>query len=302
MSEFISKHTGTEIDLAISSGSTTSGVIKDFNTLSGSSTSTLSLGGSSFFGGNITSSGNISASGDIFGGSIILGPGAGDSTLNVVISGSDGHLVVQGNKDGGDVNLVIRNSAAGGSTDETTSLIFSTVDGNKTPAIIRSGREQVYTGISALEDGFLSFLTQLNGSVGERMRITSDGSVAIGTTTPTDTFHVEGNITASGGLTLNKTTVSSDAASSSGNLTSNNFSLSHVLTLDGNLADDAEHADVTITTNKCKATSVVVGSSSLKVQVFVHTVTNGSFKFFFVNKSGGTLADDSTIRFNFTIL
>ena len=41
MANFISKHTGNEIDLTVSSGSTISGVIKDFNTLSGSKTSTI---------------------------------------------------------------------------------------------------------------------------------------------------------------------------------------------------------------------------------------------------------------------
>mgnify|MGYP003640333997 CR=1 FL=1 len=45
MADFISAHTGTEIDLTIASGSTTTGVIKDFNSLSGSSISTLSIGG-----------------------------------------------------------------------------------------------------------------------------------------------------------------------------------------------------------------------------------------------------------------
>ena len=45
MANFISDHTGAEIDAAIASGSTTTGVIKDFNTLSGSATSTLSIGG-----------------------------------------------------------------------------------------------------------------------------------------------------------------------------------------------------------------------------------------------------------------
>ena len=38
--------------------------------------------------------------------------------------------------------------------------------------------------------------------------------------------------------------------------------------------------------------------ASLKVDVVVHTVVDGSFKFYFVNKSGGTLANDSTIKFD----
>ena len=108
--------------------------------------------------------------------------------------------------------------------------------------------------------------------------------------------------TATGGVILGKTATASDVNASAGAETSNNYSLSHTLTLDGTTADDAEHADVTITSDKCLATSVVVGCASLKVDVVVHTVVAGSFKFYFVNKSGDTLANDSTIVFNFTIM
>ena len=108
--------------------------------------------------------------------------------------------------------------------------------------------------------------------------------------------------TATGGIILGKTAIASDVASSSGAVTSNNHSLSHTLTLNANLADDAEHADVVITTDKCLATSVVVGCASAKVQVVTHTIAAGSFKFFFVNKSGAQIDDDATIVFNFTIM
>ena len=104
------------------------------------------------------------------------------------------------------------------------------------------------------------------------------------------------------GITLGKTTITSDVATGAGAVTSNNHSLSHTLTLDGTTSDDAEHADVTITSDKVQATSVVIGCASLKVDVVVHTVVAGSFKFYFVNKSGGTLANDSTIKFNFTVM
>ena len=103
-------------------------------------------------------------------------------------------------------------------------------------------------------------------------------------------------------MTLTKTATTSDVNSSAGAFTSNVHSLSHTLTLNAELADDAEHADVVVTTNKCKASSVVVGCASAKVQVFPHTIADGSFKFFFVNKSGGALANDATVVFNFTII
>lgn len=256
--------------------------------ISGSSTSTINVGG------------NVTTLGSFIGDKLILG--TIDTTDNTFISASDGNIKIAGDAGAsGDVSLAIQNTDTGTSTSQTSTLKFEMVS-NANAGKIVAGKDAVYAFADSNKDSNLQFYTAINGTDTERIRITSDGNVGVGNVSPTELLAVEGNISASGGVILQKTAVSSDAASSSGNLTSNNFSLSHTLTLDGNLADDAEHADVTITTDKCLPTSVVVGSASLKVQVFVHTVTNGSFKFFFVNKSGGTLADDSTIRFNFTIL
>ena len=66
MADFTSAHTGNEIDAAVASGSTTTGIIKDFNTLSGSLTSTINVGGRINTLSHITASGDISASGTIF--------------------------------------------------------------------------------------------------------------------------------------------------------------------------------------------------------------------------------------------
>jgi len=152
-----------------------------------------------------TASGDFKVGGDIFGNGLILGPGEGDFSQNVVISASDGNILMQGDNDGGDVSLTIRNSAAGGSTDETTSIIFGTGDSAlKTPALIRAGREQVYAGISSLEDGFLSFHTELNNAPTEKVRITSDGNMGIGISTPTKPLQVAGDISGSGDIHLEK--------------------------------------------------------------------------------------------------
>ena len=99
-----------------------------------------------------------------------------------------------------------------------------------------------------------------------------------------------------------KTASTSDVASSSGAVTSNVSSISHTLTLGGTLADDVRHADVTVTSSKVLATSTIASAVSINADVHVHTVVAGSFKFAFTNRSGGTLADDSTAIFNFVIL
>ena len=104
------------------------------------------------------------------------------------------------------------------------------------------------------------------------------------------------------GILLTKSTATSDEASSSGSFTENNYNISHTLTLDGTLANDAVLADFTVTSDKCLATSVVIGTCSLKCHVDIHTVAAGSFKVSITNKSGGTLADDSTMVINYAIL
>ena len=147
---------------------------------------------------------------------------------------------------------------------------------------------QLHPDTSTICDGSGSYITKLDIS-GE---VSASGAIS-GSYVYTPTL---------GGITLDKKVEASDVASSAGALTSNYSSLSHTLTLDGTTADDAEHADVTITSDKVKATSTVIGCASLKVDVVVHTVVAGSFKFYFVNKSGGTLANDSTVIFNFVIL
>jgi hypothetical protein len=104
MANYTSKYTGTEIDLAVASGSSATGVIKDFNTLSGSSTSTLSVGGNTTLGnasGDIHHfRGIITASNRIFGLDEILlkdGTVSGDTLIRQYASGDDGVIDIYEN-------------------------------------------------------------------------------------------------------------------------------------------------------------------------------------------------------------
>jgi hypothetical protein len=98
------------------------------------------------------------------------------------------------------------------------------------------------------------------------------------------------------------TALATDVASSSGAGTTNTAKISHTLTLAAELADDATHADIVITNNKVLATSVVLASPSIAVDVLVHTVAAGSFKVSITNKSGGALANDSTMILNYRVI
>ena len=147
-----------------------------------------------------------------------------------------------------------------------------------------------------------------NGAAG---LIVPDGQLTLGSTAVASTA-AELNILDDATLTtaeLNildasagNTALATDVASSAGAGTSNNFKIKHTLTLAATLADDATHADVVITNDKVLASSVVMASCSLNVDVRIHTVVAGSFKVSVTNKSGGTLADDSTMILNYRVL
>jgi hypothetical protein len=123
--------------------------------------------------------------------------------------------------------------------------------------------------------------------------VLNDGTTALGATT------AELNILdASAG----NTAVASDVASSAGAITSNNAKIKHTLTFAAELADDAVHADVVVTSDKCLATSTVIANANLDVRVRIHTVVAGSFKVSITNLSGGALANDSVIILNYTII
>jgi len=98
------------------------------------------------------------------------------------------------------------------------------------------------------------------------------------------------------------TAVASDVASSAGAVTSNNAKISHTITLNANLADDAIHADIVVTTDKCLATSVVMASSSLAVGINIHTIAAGSFKVSITNLTGAQMDDDSTLVVNYRVI
>jgi len=96
--------------------------------------------------------------------------------------------------------------------------------------------------------------------------------------------------------------VSSDGATSSGDFTSNNYKISHTLTLDGNVTNSGTLDDITITNSKVLATSVIIANANLKVNIDIHSVVNGSFKVRITNISGSSISDDSVIIINYLVL
>ena len=86
MANFISDHTGNEIDLVIASGSTTTGVIKDFTTMSGSVTSIITIDGIT----SLTAGGNLDIGSHGFRAATITADGL--TATRVPFAGTDGLL------------------------------------------------------------------------------------------------------------------------------------------------------------------------------------------------------------------
>tara|TARA_Y100000593_G_scaffold11310_1_gene20138 strand:+ start:720 stop:2492 length:1773 start_codon:yes stop_codon:yes gene_type:complete len=173
---YIVSSSQTNMTVAFASGSTMFGdTITDTHLFTGSIDTT----------GSLTVKGAISASGNLY--------------LDGGITAS-ANSYINDSVDGGDVAFEVRNSAGGGSTDETSTLKFGT-SGTLLTAKIVGGRDGTYASAAA-SDGNLQFYTRLNNTDTEYMRITSDGKVGIGTATPSKTLEVAGDISASGEIWL----------------------------------------------------------------------------------------------------
>ena len=78
-----------------------------------------------------------------------------------------------------------------------------------TPAVADAGRISVgtetdWTSTGSTQDSYMSLETALDGTVGEKVRITSAGYVGINAVVPTSHLHVNGNIYASGSITAGR--------------------------------------------------------------------------------------------------
>ena len=205
-----------------------------------------------------------------------------------------------------DGTIIIDAGVVTGATSITSTAFVGNVTGNLAGTVSTATQNSITTAtglvsVGALNSGSItSGFTSIDVGAGA---ISTTGAITYGTlndgTTTLGATAAELNILdASAG----NTAVASDVSSSAGAITSNNAKIAHTLTLAGELADDAVHADVVVTSDKCLATSTVIANANLNVQVRIHTVVSGSFKVSITNLSGGALANDSTIILNYTII
>jgi len=205
-----------------------------------------------------------------------------------------------------DGTIVIDAGVVTGATSITSTAFVGNVTGNLAGTVSTATQNSITTATGLVSVGALN-----SGSITSGFTSIDVGAGAISTTGAVTYGSLNDGTTALGATaaelnildaSAGNTAVASDVASSAGAVTSNNFKISHTLTLAAELADDAEHADVVITSDKCLATSTVIANASIDAHVDIHTVVAGSFKVRITNKSGGALANDSTMVLNYKII
>lgn len=122
---------------------------------------------------------------------------SGTQRTTPFISG-DGGMCIEQNYDGNLRALSIRNKStdAAAATSMCFSLNRSGGDQDFTAGEIKLEKEQSWTTSSATVDGAMVFSTILNGTMAEKVRITSGGSLLVGTTS--DSLTIQGFQVASG--------------------------------------------------------------------------------------------------------
>ena len=239
MADFTSAHTGNEIDLSIASGSTTTGVIRDFTTLSGSSTATIKIGGGINTLSHITASGNISSSGIITAEGLVISDDfslTDDLTVGGNISGSSTSTGSFGRVDTStiDIDSIQGNWTNAGNTVAdlgaitTVDINGGTINGITDLAVVDGG-----TGAGTFTDGGI-LLGNGTGAI-QATAVLTDGQMLVGdgTTDPAiesgATLRTSIGVGAANNIIFNNITASGQVSASGGfvgNVTGNATGLS----------------------------------------------------------------------------
>jgi len=110
----------------------------------------------------------------------------------------NGLLTINYGDSAGDTKFITLSNSYG-NTGNLHNILFKSGDGTTqyNSAQIQQGHESSWTSTASTRDSYLSFFTSLDGAMAEKVRITSDGNVGIGTTTPAQMLQVYGGSTRS---------------------------------------------------------------------------------------------------------
>jgi len=214
----------------------------------------------------------------------------------------------QKNVDGGSSVITIANTNIDSGTDKFAGIEFKHGGTNSLGAgvprfpagKIIAGKDSNYIFAPANQDSNLQFFTALNGTDTEKLRIDSNGNVGIGTTSPTRTLQVTGDISASGDIIGNRYIVNSTVS----NITQ---SFSSGSTIFGDSGDDTHFFSGSITASGNISASGFLSAKHLILSGGSGVFTSaslaaggggGSFNNFTLTADGGsnqTIEDGNTL-------
>ena len=194
-----------------------------------------------------------------------------------------------------------------------------TVDSNGDLLVPDSDKYKFGAGsdMQLYHDGSNSYITNATGT----MKVATESSgiaVTIGHTTSEttvgDNLTVTGDAAVTGDLTISSASkginttsgsnVAHDEASSTTLTANNNRRGKYTFTTNATVADNDHSAKFTVANNTATSDDIVVMNCTSNHQIEVHTfnISSSGWDFIIVNRSGGVLAADTDLVFNFIVL
>jgi hypothetical protein len=160
-----------------------------------------------------------------------------------------------------------------------------------------TGRKSNSSSVNA--DGYLSFLTWRSTGLTEAMRVTANGDVGIGTTSPNARLDVSGSAIISGSLTVTPGTVREFQVRSTGVDIGNIITDTHTVTGSLNVSGSITGS---LFGTASFATSASQATTATSVSSIAGNITNNVDNYVLTATGGGTINGESSLTFNGSVL
>ena len=162
---------------------------------SGTASQPLQVAGGGYFSGNVgIGTTNPSAKLDVYGTSRFGGTTAAGRRVDIT---TDGIVTLAYGNNANASNLILQNAGdTGATTNHGNSILWQFGTSTTTVPIdageVKIAKELQWTTTATTQDAYFSISLALNGTVGEKLRVTSSGNLGIGTTNPSSQLHITG--------------------------------------------------------------------------------------------------------------
>jgi len=235
---------------------------------------------------------------------VLISQDSGTDAIGSVAMSGNGEILVGGTS-GPAVEAAADVAGTGldASTGDGTLAINVAAAQTSITSIINSGITKIGT---AADQEYITFgsANEVNTYVNntEALSVTASGIDVTGNATISGDFTIS---SASKGInTTSGSNVAHDEASNTTLTANNNRRGKYTFTTNATVADDAHSAKFTVANNTATSDDIIVMNCTSNHQVEVHTfnVSSSGWDFIVVNRSGGVLAADTDLVFNFIVM